>query len=110
MSELAPAGIETAFPRCGPSYAELTIPRRQTATDSADVLLASHFAGRPLDPGADEIWDRLHAEVGDRLRMVEWKNPQDLHSKIVEELVAGLGLSGPDDELGFELSLGGTAL
>ena len=36
--------------------------------------------------------------------------PQDLQQKIISELVDGLGLAGPDDELGFERSLGGSAL
>jgi len=108
VNELAPAGIAAAFPRCGPSYAELTIPRRQTATASKDVLLASHYSGRPLDPGADEVWDHIVAGGSDRLRLVQWSDPQDLQVKIVSELVATLGLEGPDDEVGFEVSLGGS--
>jgi hypothetical protein len=108
VNELAPAGIEAVFPRCGPSYAELTIPRRQTAAGGEDVLLASHYSGRPLDPGADEVWDRLAAGRGDRLRLVQWSDPQDLQAKIVGELVSALKLAGPDDEVGFEESPGGS--
>ena len=51
------------LPRVGPSYAELTIPRRHTDTaqdgERADLLLAEWFAGGEPSPGADEIWDRL---------------------------------------------------
>lgn len=108
VNELAPAGIEAVFPRCGPSYAELTIPRRQTAAGGEDVLLASHYSGRPLDPGADEVWDRLAAGGSDRLRLVQWNDPQDLQAKIVAELVSALNLAGPEDEVGFEVSLGGS--
>ena len=108
VNELSPAGIEAVFPRCGPSYAELTIPRRQTAAGGEDVLLASHYSGRPLDPGADEVWDRLAAGGGDRLRLLQWNDPQDLQAKIVGELVSALELAGPDDEVGFEVSLGGS--
>ena len=46
-----------------------------------DVLFASHYSGRPLDPGADEVWDLLAAGGGDRLRLVQWKDPQDLQQK-----------------------------
>ncbi len=38
VNELSPPGIEAVFPRCGASYAELTIPRRQTASGREDVL------------------------------------------------------------------------
>src|SRR5207245_1444796 len=99
VNELSPEGIEAVFPRCGPSYAELTIPRRQTVSDREDMLLASHFSGRPLDHGADEVWDRLAAGGSDRLRLVQWNDPQDLQAKIVTELVSALELAGPDDEV-----------
>ena len=108
VNELQPVDIDTSVPRCGPGYAELTIPRRQQDESRADVLLASHFSGRPLDPGADAVLDgSVHAE-DDRLRLVRWDDPQDLQEKIVEEIVRGLKLSGTDDELGFEESLGGS--
>ena len=45
---------------------------------------------------------------GDPLRLVQWSDPQDLQAKIVSELVAALGLEGPDDEVGLELSVGGS--
>lgn len=45
---------------------------------------------------------------GDRLRLVQWNLPQELHEKLFEELVRALKLAGPEDELGFELSLGGS--
>ena len=108
VNELTPEGIDAAFPRCAANYAELTIPRRQTMSGREDVLFASHYSGRPLDPGADEVWDLLAAGGGDRLRLVQWKDPQDLQKKLVAELVAGLALDGSDDELGFEVSLGGS--
>jgi len=108
VSQLMPGDAETRFPRCAPCYAELTVPRRQTAAGQGDLMFASHFSGLPLDPGADEVWDAIESTDAARLRVVQWNDPQDLQKKILEELVAGLGLSGPDDELGFELSLGGS--
>jgi hypothetical protein len=108
VNELAPENLDTLFPKCAAGYGELTVPRRQTAAGRADVLLASHFSGRPLDPGADEVWDAIASGEGARLRVVQWADPQDLQRKIVDELVAGLGLKDRDDELGFELSIGGS--
>ena len=107
VRELEPENVETLFPRCGPSYAELTIPRRQQGEAQADVLLASHFSGRSLDPGADAVLDEGREEKSGRLRLVRWNHPQELQDKLVTELVEALGLDGPVDELGFEESLGG---
>lgn len=110
VNELAPKNIEALFPRCLTNYAELTIPRRQTAQGQADVLLAAHFAGLFLDPGADEVWSIIASGASNRLRTVEWSDPQDLQQKLLNEIVSVLKLAGPDDELGFELSLGGSRL
>ncbi len=108
VHELAPENVETLPLRCAPGYAELTVPRRQTAAGQEDVLLASHFSGRALDPGADEVLDGMAGASSGRLRVVQWTDPQDLQRKMLDELVSGLGLTGPDDELGFELRLGGS--
>ena len=107
VRELEPENVETLFPCCGPGYAELTIPRRQPGETRADVLLASHFSGRPLDPGADAVLDESEEGMDGRLRLVRWNHPQELQEKLVGELVEALGLAGPDDELAFEESLGG---
>ena len=107
VRELDPENVETLFPRCGPGYAELTIPRRQQGETRADVLLVSHFSGQPLDPGADAMLDEREEGMDGRLRLVRWNHPQELQEKLVAELVQALGLAGPDDELGFEESLGG---
>lgn len=108
VNELAPNNVDTLFPRCGPGYAELTILRRQQGEAREDVLLALHFSGRALDPGADVVWALPACVQSNRLRLVQWNHPQELHEKIVEELVRALGLTGPEDELGFEISLGGS--
>ena len=108
VRELEPENVEMLFPRYGPGYAELTVPRRQQGEARADLLLASHFSGRPLDPGADAVLDEGKGGMDGRLRFVPWNHPQELQEKIFAELVDALGLAGPDDELGFEESLGGT--
>lgn len=105
VRELEPDNVESLFPRCGSGYGELTIPRRQRR--GADVLLASHFSGRPLDPGADAVLDEGEEGMDGRLRLVQWSHPQELQDKLVAELVEVLNLAGPEDELGFEESLGG---
>ena len=108
VNELRPADVGASVPRHGPGYAELTILQRQQDESRADVLLASHFSGRPLDPGADTVLDGRFDASDDALRLVRWEHPQELPDKIVEEIVRGLELSGTDDELGFEESLGGS--
>ena len=107
VREFEPENVETLFPRCRPGYAELTIPRRQQGEDRADILLASHFSGRPLDPGADAVLDDGEVGMSKFLRLVQWNHPQELQEKLVAELVKALGLAGHTDELGFEESLGG---
>ena len=108
VNELTPGNLEGSFARSAACYAELTIPRRQTSTERPDVLLAAHFSGRSLDPGADEVWDTLANGGGESLRAVQWSDAHDLTRKMQSELVEGLGLKGLEDELGFELSLGGS--
>ncbi len=107
VRRLEPENVETLSPRCGPGYAELTVPRRQKGEAGADVLLASHFSGRQLDPGADAVLDEGKEGLDGRLRLVRWNHPEELQEKLIAELVEALGLAGPDDELGFEESLGG---
>ena len=105
---LEPPDLGTDVVRCGPGYAELTIPRRQVGESRADVLLASHFSGEPRDPGADAVLDPVVNDRDPRLRLVRWDNPQQLQERVIGQLVSELGLSGKDDELGFEESIGGS--
>lgn len=105
VRRLRPENMETQFPRCSASYAELTMPRRQQGT-GPDVLLASHFNGEPLDPGADSAFS--HGNVDDKLRLVQWDQGDELEERLVDELVKALKLDDSEDELGFEESLGGS--
>ena len=109
---VVPEHVETMFPRRGRSYAELTVPRRHQGRgdegERLDVLLARQFAGGALDPAADEIWPEIAAGTSDRLRVVQWVDAKDLEAKLTQELVSGLSLKGPDDVVGFEVSIGGT--
>ncbi len=107
VKRLEPSNVETLFPRYGIGYAELTIPRRQQGEARADVLLSSHFSGRPLDPCGDTVFDGSLSGRDEPLRLVQWNDPQELQERIVAEIVRALDLSGADDEIGFEESLGG---
>jgi hypothetical protein len=60
-----------------------------------------------VDPGADEIWDRLESRGSGALRLVEWSTPVDLQTQLLQVLVEELRLTSPEDEDGFEASLGG---
>lgn len=110
VRRVAPAEVDSKFPRVGPGFAELIVQRRQIGDAQRDDLkLAEWFSGRPLAADADDIWDRIVAGASPQLKLVRWDNPAELEAKLIEELVESLRLAGPDDEDGFELSLGGKA-
>ena len=108
VRRLQPKNVESQFPRCAASYAELTVPRRQQGVNRPDVLLASHFNGRALDPAADSVLDNLDPNAEQMLRLVRWDHGEELEQRLMDELVDGLGLSSTEDEVGFEKSLGGS--
>lgn len=108
VKDLAPSNIDGQFPRVAGGYAELTVMRRQEGVSRDDLLLAQHFSGRALDPGADEVWERIESGAARNVRMVRWDTSAELESKLIEAFVAELKLTGPDDERGFELSIGGS--
>jgi hypothetical protein len=110
VEQLQPKGIEAAFPRVGSGYAELTVRRRHIGEVREDVQLADWFSGQPLGAGEDEILSRLLEQDDMRtLRFVEWEGADDLREKLLDTLVDEVAeLSGRDDVLGFELSIGGS--
>lgn len=108
VNELAPTDIEAAFPRIAPGYAELTIMRRQGGVSRDDLLLAQHFSGRALDPGADEVWARVESGTAPNIKLIRWDTSSELETRLLDAIVSELKLSGPDDEAGFELSIGGS--
>jgi hypothetical protein len=108
VNQMEPADIESLSPRCSKGYAELTITRRQQGDERPDLLLASHFSGSTLDPGADAVLGELASYHNNQLKLVRWNHSGELYEKIIEELIDTLKLEGVDDELGFEESLGGS--
>jgi hypothetical protein len=106
VRKLAPENSERRFPRVAPGFAELTIPRRQQGVARADLVLAGWFGGgKP--PAADEIWDRVASEKLPEIAFIQWKDPDELHERLLDLVVTELGLSGRDDEAGFECKLSG---
>lgn len=109
-SQLGPV----VFPRVGPSYAELTIPRRQVSpedgSERADLLLAKWFAGEDPGPAADEVWSRLGAaEELASVSVRSWKTPGELHTLLRQEIAGQFEeMSDANDAVGFQRSYGGT--
>ena len=113
VQRLTPENAETIFPRVTPGYAELTVRRRQTNSreqeERDDLLLADWFSGRPLDPGADEIWTKVaEGSESPHVDFVRWDHHDDLREKILTAIADELEMSGIDDDKNFEISLGGT--
>jgi hypothetical protein len=102
-----------AFPHVGPSYAELTVPRRQVGnvagSDRADLLLAEWFAAGEPSPGADEVWEQLgRGEALPTISLRQWTTPRDLEGLLRNALASALPqMSGTDDADGFQQSYGG---
>lgn len=111
VEHLKPENVESLFPRVAPGYAELTVTmRQQSDADNVrtDLLLANAFSGRPLDAGADEVWHTLAGGESPHVKLVRWSEPDQLQAKLLEEMVAELDeLDSIDDQVGFEVSIGG---
>lgn len=110
VTRLAPANVESTFPRVSKGYAELTVRRRQLGQVREDLQLAEWFSGRPLGPGEDEILSKIlmQDEIGNCLRFVSWKDSDDLEQTLLGVLVQELNLKDTNDTESFEAKLGGT--
>lgn len=104
---LKPEGIDTAFPRIGKGYAELTIKRRQGGAKREDLQLAEWFSGETLEPGADSIINHIITTPdSEYLRIEYWENEVTFEKKFEEVLVAELEMDSLDDIAAFNKSLG----
>ncbi len=109
IATLQPADIEVRFPRVAPSYAELTVPRRQGAGERDDLQLAAWFGGNVISPGEDQVFEILAGKrESDTVRFIQWETPDELERELPATLAAALW---PDSELeewqAFSCSLGG---
>ncbi len=109
---LKPANIDSLRTRVAGSFAELTVTMRQGADEGVvrdDVLLAQAFSGRPLDAGADEIWQTVASGKSNFVKLVRWNKPDQLQALLLNELQTELKLKSTTDEVTFEESLGGVS-
>lgn len=112
VDHLASERLEGTFPRVDNGYAELTIRRRQVGGERRDLQLADWFAGVPLGPGADEVFNAL-AEAGNsgEVSLRRWDSAEELREKLLEvmaEELRPLGLQDTGDQVGFGETLGGS--
>jgi ATP-dependent exoDNAse (exonuclease V) alpha subunit len=104
---LKPESIETAFPRVGKGYAELTIKRRQGGSKREDLQLAEWFSGETLEPGADSIINQISTTPNSQyLRMESWENEAEFDKVFEKVLVEELDLGTIDNVAKFNQSLG----
>ncbi len=104
---LKPDGIDTAFPRTGKGYAELTIKRRQGGAKREDLQLAEWFSGEALEPGADSIINQILRKPNSTyLRVEHWENESDFDQLFEKVLIEELGLESIEDVKTFNQSLG----
>lgn len=109
IARLTPDAVESRFPRVGPAYAELTVPRRQGAGEREDLQLAAWFGGAGTGPGDDQVFEILAGRrTSDTIRFVSWETPDELEQALPDILKETLGFE-PDQEewQAFALSLGG---
>ena len=101
--------IETRFPRVGPGYAELTVPRRQSAGEREDLQLAAWFGGGVLSPGEDQVFEILAGQRRSQtVQFARWDTPDELEDLLPRTLAAALGFeTGREEWQSFACSMGG---
>ena len=109
IAHLSPKDVETRFPRVGPGYAELTVPRRQGAGEREDLQLAAWFGGGALTPGEDQVFEILAGtRASETIQFVRWDTPEELEAVLPEILASTLGFDPARHEWqAFACSLGG---
>lgn len=110
VNYLAPANLDSLKVRVAPGFAELTVTMRQGGDDGVardDVLLAHAFSGRPLDVGSDVTWQTVASGKSSLVKLVRWTKPNELQTRLLEQLQIELELASIEDEVKFEVSLGG---
>jgi len=109
INKLQPENAERIFPKISSGYAELTIKRRQAGQDRDDLQLAEWFSGNPLEPGEDEIFEKILSNAGnlDNLQLVTWETPTEFHEKLKDCLIRNLALDESDLGKGLDCVLGG---
>lgn len=109
ITHLTPPDLESRFPRVGPGFAELTVPRRQGAGDRDDLQLAAWFGGAATAPGEDQVFEILAGQrLSDHIRFIQWETPDELEKCIPTVLAETLAFDPAKEEWqSFAISLGG---
>ena len=109
IQRLRPEEFTPGAPHVGPSFAELTVPRRQVAGQRDDLELAEWFGGEP-GPSDDAVFEILSGQrPSETVKVVNWETVDDLKGKLPEVLAEHLEFDKDNDEiLEFSKSLGGT--
>ena len=109
ITEVAPKNVNSIFPRVGPGYAELTVRRRQEGLLRDDTQLAEWFSGAPMEPGEDEVLEKiLFGGSSKYIAFKTWETPDQFKSILFETIRDELALTSEDDCAGFDRSLGCT--
>ena len=108
VSRIKPSDFEPGKPRVGPSYAELTVPRRQGVRSRDDLELASWFGGEP-NASNDSVFEVLASKrESNNIRVYTWESGDDLKEDLPSVLSEQLGFEpNADQTLEFAKSLGG---
>lgn len=109
IARLQPQDIETHFPRVGPGYAELTVPRRQGAGEREDLQLAAWFGGGVLSPGEDQVFEILAGQRSSQtIEFARWDTPDELAALLPKTIAQALNFDPKQAEWqAFACSLGG---
>lgn len=102
-----------AFPHVARGLCELTITRRQKEIQGEtpdDLKLAQWFRSTPPDVDSDEIFSiAAEGKNSDRLRLVEWKNEQELPQLLNRLLREELKIDAGEEISSFNRLLGSEA-
>lgn len=96
------------FPRVCAHYGELTVNRRQKADEvRSDVLLSRLFTTNETDPDEDIITE-IEKNGDSHIEFKQWSTKEELEDLLLHTMADEVGMRDPDDQLGFDKSLGGT--
>lgn len=95
------------FPRVCGSYGELTVNCRQrNHGERLDVELSRLFTGAEDRPDNDVVTE-IGKSGDDHIFFASWSTKEELENKLLEMMADVIGMSGVDDQDGFDSSLGG---
>lgn len=96
-----------AFPRVCNHYGELTVNRRKKADEvRAGVRLSRLFTTSEQAPDDDVIME-IEKYGNPNIEFKQWSSGEELEQLLLETMAKEIGMEDPDDQDGFDLSLGG---